>query len=124
MNATDFNVLSQFIYARYLSRNIMILIKRTKMRENARRSDKWNSLLPREKRKSSLPQCSCTRYVCRLGTHKERHFVLILFLLDSRMRRRQAVRVMAGLVYCTSRRNAKLLFFAVASFIRRFSGWH
>lgn len=88
MNTTDFNVLSRFIYTRYLSlsRNIMILIKRTKMKENARHSDKWNSLLPREKRKSSLSQCSCTRHVYWLGTHKERHFVLVLFLPDPRMR--------------------------------------
>lgn len=40
----------------------------------------------REARKSSLPQCSCTRRVYRLDTHKEHHFVLVLFLPDLRMR--------------------------------------
>lgn len=109
----NFNVLQQFIYTHYLSRNIMILIKRTKMRKTVRLSDKWNSLLPREKRKSSLPQCSCTRHVYWLGTHKERHFVLVLFFFCVRSshatgwgRRRGRGRVtdcvVASLVYFTA----------------------
>lgn len=40
----------------------------------------------REARKSSLPQCSCMRCVYQLSTHKGCHFVLVLFLPDSRMR--------------------------------------
>lgn len=94
---------------------------KTKMRENVRRSDKWNSLLPREKRKSSLPQCSCTRHVYRLGTHKERHFVLVLFLCPilacDRTRTRTWPLSVSRQVSCISRRNAKLSSFALASFI-------
>lgn len=76
----------------------------------------------RKARKSSLPQCSCTRRVYRLDTHKERHFVLILFLSDLRMRHdenglraadRRRCRRQFGpwLVSCISRYNTRPLSF-------------